>query len=167
MKIVVYLSLIFFASFQCYANQPVQQDIKTIINTFDQALQKKDKATFLSLFVDPNKTMIAVVSDQGLEKRKALIEEYNKTHEKQLEVTRTFSVTPTQMIDRNLSRKEHSHETFENISIVSDGYIANVYFDYAFYINDKKTNWGKETWQMILTMQGWKINSVIYSITSS
>jgi hypothetical protein len=36
-----------------------------------------------------------------------------------------------------------------------------VAFDYTFLANGKKTNWGREMWQLVRTEDGWKIFSVI------
>ena len=43
-------------------------------------------------------------------------------------------------------------------------YTSAVSFDYVFYEAGKKTNWGKEMWQLVRTERGWKIFSVIYTI---
>jgi hypothetical protein len=47
---------------------------------------------------------------------------------------------------------------------LENGYIATVMFDYSFWENGKKTNWGKENWAMIKTNGQWKITAVNFSI---
>ena len=55
-------------------------------------------------------------------------------------------------------------ETFDNVRIDSDGDVAQVWFDYSFNEAGYKANWGKESWHMVRTGDGWKINSVIWSM---
>lgn len=59
---------------------------------------------------------------------------------------------------------EEREETFSNLRIDTDGEIAPVSFDYTFLANGKKTNWGREMWQLVRTEDGWKIFSVVYTI---
>ncbi|ARD44894.1 hypothetical protein A3Q33_11615 [Colwellia sp. PAMC 21821] len=51
-------------------------------------------------------------------------------------------VTP-QFIDFIISKETPYKEEFHNIKIHSDNNIATVYFDYIFYDNNKKDNWGE------------------------
>jgi hypothetical protein len=41
-----------------------------------------------------------------------------------------------------------------------------LYFDYVFLIDNKVSNSGVETWQLIHTAEGWKINALTYSVTA-
>ena len=68
------------------------------------------------------------------------------------------------LIDNVVATPEPREETFSDIRIDTDGEIASVTFDYTFLANGKKTNWGREAWQLIRTEDGWKIFSVIYTI---
>ena len=44
-----------------------------------------------------------------------------------------------------------------------DGTIASVYFDFAFVIDGKPENQGRETWQLVKASDGWKIVAITYS----
>jgi hypothetical protein len=68
------------------------------------------------------------------------------------------------LIDGVVATSEPREETFSNVNVETDGEIASVSFDYAFLANGKRTNWGKEMWQLVRTEQGWKIFSVVYTI---
>jgi hypothetical protein len=150
----------------CFASQTEHEAIKLIINDFDQSIQAKDKSRFLNLFVDATSPMIAVFSEKSMKARRAMVDKINKEENKKLVATRTFVTSPTEMIDGIVSEEVSSREEFDNINIVSDGNIANIYFDYVYYKDNKKQNWGSESWQMVQTLSGWKISSVTYSITS-
>jgi hypothetical protein len=160
------MSLFLISAGNCFASQTEHAAIKLVINTFEQSIETKDKSRFLNLFVDPSLPMIAVVSKEGMKVRRALVAKINKEENKKLVATRSFTLTPIEAIDGSISRKTSSREEFNNIKIVSDGNIANVYFDYVYYIDNKKNNWGSESWQMVQTLTGWKISSVIYSVSS-
>ncbi len=55
-------------------------------------------------------------------------------------------------------------ERFYNVRITQDDNTAVVMFDFDFRINDKITNHGLETWQMMKNKDGdWKIASVFWS----
>jgi hypothetical protein len=74
------------------------------------------------------------------------------------------SINFVSLIDAAVAKPEPSEETFSNISVETDGEIAPVSFDYAFLASGKKTNWGKEMWQLVRTENGWKIFSVIFTV---
>ena len=57
-----------------------------------------------------------------------------------------------------------SREEFSNIRILTDRNIATVYFGYVYYNDNKKQNWGSESWQLVQTTKGWKIQAVSFSL---
>lgn len=67
-------------------------------------------------------------------------------------------------IDGIIETSARKEEKLWNVRIDSDGQVASVSFDYSFHSGDYKSNWGQEAWQPVHTGQGWKINSVIYSV---
>ena len=62
--------------------------------------------------------------------------------------------------------KERFEEKFSNLRINGDDTVASLYFDYVFLIDNKVSNSGVETWQLIHTAEGWKINALTYSVTA-
>ncbi len=165
MKFIVCMSLCLMNAGNCFANQTDHKAIRLVINAFEQSIQTKDKSRFLNLFLDTSSPMIGVVSEESMIARRAAVEKINKEDNKNFVATRTWTVIPSKMIDRIVSEKVSTREEFNNINIVSEGNIASVYFDYEYYKDDKKKHWGSESWQMVQTLKGWKISSVIYSIT--
>ncbi|MFT4928460.1 MAG: hypothetical protein ACI8WB_004579 [Phenylobacterium sp.] len=167
MKRIVCISLLLISVGSCFASETEHQEIKSVINAYDQSIQAKDKSRFLTIFADPSLPMIAVYSKEVMKWRRALVKKINKEKNKKLVATKTFTLTPTEGIDISVSEKLSTRKALSSIKIVSDGNIANVYFDYVYYIDDKKNNWGSESWQVMQTLTGWKISSVIYSIAGS
>ncbi|WP_086933900.1 hypothetical protein [Agarilytica rhodophyticola] len=133
-------------------------DIWNIIASFKQAIAGKDKEKFLSLFVEEEVSWIGVISDQT---RQQLIEK-NKKFEQQPKVIHS---TPENFIDDIVKNPASLRETFDNVEIVRDNDVASVVFDYVFYQNDTKRNWGQESWLLINTTKGWKIHAVNFSHT--
>ncbi len=166
MKPILYLSLLLVSINNCLANQTDHQTIESVVKAFGDSIQNKNRKRFLSLFTAPTQPMIAVVSEQGLQKRRALVEKYNKEHGENLVATRTFTITPAEIMDRSAASNVSEREEIDNLKIETDSNIANVYFDYVYYEDDKKHNWGSESWQLVHTINGWKISSVVYSVAS-
>lgn len=167
MKLIVLMAFFLMSASTCFANQIEHAKIQSVIDAFEQSIKSKNKNQFLSLFVDPNASMIAVVSEEGMVTRRAAVEKINREDNKNFVATRTWTSSPNKMINRITSSKVNEQESLDNIKILSDGNIATVYFDYVYYKDNKKQNWGKESWQMVQTLEGWKISSIIYSITFS
>jgi hypothetical protein len=165
MKLIVCISLFLISAGNCFASQTEHEAIKSVINSFEQSIQTRDKSRFLNLFVDASSPMIGVVSERSMITRRAAIAKINKEDNKNFVATRFWVTSPNEMIDRIVSDKVSSREDFDNINITSDGNIATVYFDYEYFKDNEKKHWGSESWQMVQTLKGWKISSVNYSIT--
>lgn len=73
------------------------------------------------------------------------------------------NMSPRQLIDLIAADKERSEEAISNVRIDSDGDVAQVWFDYSYLSGSYKENWGKESWQMVRTEEGWKIAAVVWS----
>jgi hypothetical protein len=139
------------------------QAINSIIKQFNQAIVNKDKESFLSMFYDGSVSWVGVFSEQTMKHR----DEYlAAAPEKEQFVNRKYTTgTPQEFIEGIINNPAASRESFENIKISTDGSVATVHFDYAFYRDDYKSNWGEEGWHLVKTKQGWLINSVIFSMT--
>lgn len=165
MKLIVLVSLLLLNTGNCFASQTEHTTIQSVIDAFEHSIKSKDKNQFLSLFVNPDASMVAVVSEEGMVARRAAVEKINREDNKNFVATRTWTSSPNKMINRITSSNVSERESFDNVKVLSDGNIASVYFDYVYYKDDKKQNWGKESWQMVKTLKGWKISSIVYSIT--
>ena len=151
----------------CFAkdNKEAHNEIRKVINAFEQAILHKDKDTFLGLFVDPDAPMYGVVSPQTMILRKAGVEEINKRDNTNFIATRYWSSSAKKLIALSSKNKGPVEERISNLRIHTDHNIASAYFDYELFKDNKKAHWGQETMQLIQTNQGWKIASVVYSIT--
>lgn len=61
------------------------------------------------------------------------------------------------------SSKVPVEERFYNVRVHSNGSVGMVYFDFDFLVDGKVTNRGSESWHLVLTDEGWKISSMVYS----
>ena len=140
--------------------EPQAVAIRQVVEAFRTSLIEKDKPKYMGLFFSDKPEDIGwqfVSEDRRLEhirvgKRDAI---------KARQIPGNNFVA---LIDAAVSTPEPREETFSNVVIDTDGDIASVSFDYAFLANGRKTNWGKEMWQLVRTEQGWKIFSVVYTI---
>lgn len=159
------LAAVISFSLPAFAATPVkpsgdQEEIKAVVETFRTAVVNKDKASFLKLFFNENASWIGVTSDKGLK----LLKE-KKKDASQPDPDKIFSQdNPTKFIDGLIANPRHFEEKFSNVRVDTDGNIGVVYFDYSFSVEGYKANWGKESWHLVHTADGWKISSVIWSM---
>lgn len=134
--------------------------IERVVETFRTSLAGKDKPTYMSLFFSdkPEEIGWQFVSE---DRRLAHIRQGKPDAIKARRIPANNFVS---LIDAAVATKEPREETFSNVEIRTDGDIASVAFDYTFLANGRKTNWGREMWQLVRTEQGWKIFSVVYTI---
>lgn len=130
-----------------------KQEIRKMLSTFMQCLVEKDSIKFYNLFHKDPVVWVGVTQE--------------KSHKAELKKDSTekdyFWATYKQFYHR-ISNVGANEEKFYNVNIIEDGYIASVIFDYSFWKNKKKQNWGKESWGLIKTNHQWKITSVIFSL---
>ncbi|MCG7565349.1 hypothetical protein MHM95_03480 [Pseudoalteromonas sp. CnMc7-15] len=147
------LLLVCFHSF-LYASESPKHSHKQIVKVVDDfmlAIKNKDEQSFTDLFYSNNVPWLGV----NPEKRKGNLPSNDGI----------IYATHLGFIGWIASSEENIEEKYWDLTIKSDGEIASVYFKYSFHIGDYKMNWGDETWDLIKTIDGWKIVSVIYSAT--
>jgi hypothetical protein len=128
--------------------------IKRVIDNFQTAIARKDKAGLNALFLPANNSWIAVPAE----------ETYRVVHAKHPKARRFMPGNYTEFVDFIAASPERMQEKFSNVKIETDGAVASVYFDFVFLANGRQQNHGSETWQLINTGNGWKINALVYSI---
>ncbi|NHZ93009.1 nuclear transport factor 2 family protein [Massilia sp. CCM 8733] len=134
--------------------------LEKVVDTFRVAIIKKDKPAFMGLLYSPTIPWIGVATDSSVkmanERRKA----------KSLPGIRKVSGTgsATEFIDHIVESEQAIEETVDNVRIDSNGDVAQIWFDYSYVRDGYKQNWGQEAWHMVRTDEGWKINSVIWSM---
>ena len=134
--------------------------IEHVLHSFSRALTEKNKALYMSLFFSDKADEIGwqYVSED------ARLTHIRKTKPDAVKARRIPGNNFINLIDESVGTVESREEKFFNVQIDTDGDIASVLFDYEFYAAGKKTNWGKEHWQLVRTEKGWKIFSVVYTI---
>lgn len=153
---IVFLLLIYLAINGIAQNTKVEsknlKELNNVLTTFMECLKNKDQEKFYSLFHEDPIVWIGIYkekSQQTRTKTDSSIKDYKTGNYK------TFFQSVL---------KGNVEEKFYNSVIEEDGYVASITFDYSFWANGKKGNWGKESWGLIKTGGKWKITSVIYSI---
>ena len=130
-----------------------KKQIENIVQSFVDCIEKKDTTMFLTLFYE------GPVQWMGTMKSASYASELKENPE-----AKDFFAGNQRLFIRSVSGKDNCAEKFYNIRIHEDGSIAMVVFDYSFWKNGKKENWGQESWGLIKTEGRWKITSVIFSI---
>lgn len=132
--------------------------IERIIETFRAAIANKDEEAFLRLFLKEDITWAGVTTDSSIERLYA-----NRPKPEMKRPFKFFTSSPRKFIASIVKDEEKIDETISNVRIDSDGDVGQVWFDYTFVRASYKENWGKESWQMVRTNDGWKIAGVIWS----
>ena len=132
--------------------------IERIIETFRAAIVNKDEEAFLRLFLKEDITWAGVTADSSIERLYA-----NRPKPEMKRPFKFFTSSPRKFIASIVKDSEKIDETISNVRIDSDGDVGQVWFDYSFVRSSYKENWGKESWQMVRTNDGWKIAGVVWS----
>ena len=135
-----------------------REKIGQVVETFRVAVIKKDKDSFMKLFYSEAIPWIGVTTDKTMARERA--EEPDMPPQKKL----SAGSNPRKFIEGIAKSQELVEEKFDNVRIDSDGDVAQVWFDYSFNRGGYKANWGKESWHLVRTEEGWKISSVIWSM---
>lgn len=141
-------------------HQPTTNDadaIHRVIETFRTAIIARDKPGFLALFHDGPLVWQSVLSD-------ATVVRAREKRPDSIKARVNPVSTPQSFIETIASDEKRNEEKFWNIQIHTDGDIAAVTFDYAYFYDNAETNHGKESWLLVRTEGGWKITSVVYSV---
>ena len=165
MKKILFIIGIFIFSNYTMANN--EAELKQVLKDFKSSIAEKDKEKFLDLFVDSSVSWIGVNSASMLDdlKRKASVAMANG--ERVRRPIKNIKSSPEKFIINLIDNVKKPKEEFKNVKIQSDGEVANIFFEYIFFENNEKLNWGHENWSLVKSEQGWKINSVIFSISRS
>lgn len=143
-----------------FAENPAQSRlaIEAVIKAFEKAIADKDKDAFMRLFLHEDITWVGVYTDASVARYRASLKDPAQPTPKA-----QSGGTPRRFIESIARAPEARTETFDIVRIDTDGEMAQVLFDYSFMIGDYRSNWGKESWQLVRTENGWKIAAVIWS----
>lgn len=154
-----FIYIILFLSFgihvACFSqsNASSHKEINILLSDFMKAIQNRDSVSMYSFFADVPVTWVGVwkpaTQKQRLQKDKTAL---------------GYKVSDFKTWFRAVSASGSKEEKFRNPVIVVDESIGSVTFDYSFWVNGKKGNWGKESWGLIKQNGAWKIASVLFSM---
>jgi hypothetical protein len=129
------------------------KEIGTLVKTFQASISAKDGDRLEALFLPQGSNWWSVLDDATYATVKLKRPDASRTVPGDLHKFATFIKTTTHV----------PREDFNNVRIQTDGMVGTVYFDYAFFLDNKQTNHGVETWQLVRTDAGWKISALLYS----
>ena len=133
--------------------------IERVIETFRTAIVNKDEEAFLKLFLKEDIAWTGILTDASIERLYA-----NRPQPQMKRPFKLFTSSPRKFFSSNIAgTKGKVDETISNVRIDSDGDVGHVWFDYTFVNGSYKEQWGKESWQMVRTADGWKIAGVVWS----
>ena len=134
--------------------------IREVLETFRVSIINKDKDAFVALFFSdkPEHVTWQFVDDDV---RVARFKEFASEPSKALRVPEWNYLAFIN--DLTKADAEPSEEVIRNVVIDTDGDVASVNFDYAFLVDGKEMNRGREMMHLVRTEGGWKIISVIFS----
>jgi ketosteroid isomerase-like protein len=127
--------------------------IEQVMKQFHDAVVAHDGAALSGLFLPDANIWLNVLTDAAYDRAQAKAANTSKVRASSYRDFAKFVSTTPKALD-----PEHS-----NIVIHTDGTIAAVYFDFVFKIEGKDENRGSETWQLVKTIEGWRIAAISYS----
>lgn len=128
-------------------------DIQHVMDVFHHAVATHDGKSISALFLDHGSTWVTVLSDNGFAAMKAKNASVQKIKVSDYQAFSSF-------VSNTKSALDPRHT---DIHIMSDGAVASVYFHFDFVIDGKVENRGDETWQLVKTVDGWRIVAITYS----
>lgn len=127
--------------------------IKQVMAQYHEAVVTHNGDALSSLFLPDANIWLNVLTDSTYSREKAKTPTAQKVRVGNYRDFVKLVSTTTKSLD-----PEHS-----DVVINTDGTIAAVYFDFVFKADGKVTNTGSETWQLVKTVEGWRIASMCYS----
>jgi hypothetical protein len=146
-------SLLTFWGFSQAKESADKKEIRQILTTFMDCLVKKDSTRFYALFNEEPVVWVGIFREKT---KRAML--------KSDSTMPTYFISTYKEFFRGLAPGAAYEEKFYNVDIIEDGSIAAVNFDYSFWENNKKTNWGKESWGLVKINNKWKITNVLFSM---
>lgn len=128
-------------------------DIQRVMDTFHHAVATHDGDGVSKLFLDHGSTWVTVLSDKAFTAARVKNASAQKVRVSSYGDFSTFVSSTKSDLD-----PRHT-----DVRIMSDGAVASVYFHFDFVIDGKVENRGDETWQLVKTVDGWRIVAITYS----
>lgn len=134
------------------ANQ--DEKIQKVIEAFQDAILQKDSTLFRTLFFHDAVPFVGMMSETTEWSIKKDYQDFQGL----------ATSTSEQFISEICASPKQHREDFFDVQVQTDGVIANVTFDYAFYSGESMMQWGSEKWNLVFVEGEWLITDVIFSI---
>ena len=128
--------------------------IRQVVQQFQTAIVARDGKTLGSLFVPEGGAWLSALDERT----------YAAVKARNPAAPRMMPSTWQKFADFVQHAAKPVEERFHDVRIDTNGTVASVWFDFDFLVDGKVTNQGSETWQLVRTDDGWKINAMLYSI---
>lgn len=127
--------------------------VAEVMKQYHAAILAHDGTALSGLFLPDANLWLNVLTDSAYDRAKTKTAATQRVRVGNYRDFANFVSTTSKSLD-----PEHS-----NIVIHTDGTIAAVYFDFVFNSEGKANNAGSETWQLVKTVDGWRIAAICYS----
>lgn len=149
-SLVIWLIVMTASHFSYAAGKSLEKTLlEQIVAEFQLAIVNKDEEKFLNLFYDHTVVFMGINPDKVRGIKPSNNGLMYSTH--------------LGFIGWIVNSPKAMEEKVWDVNIQTDGHLASIYFKYALYIDSKEENYGDETWNLVKTVEGWKIVSVVYS----
>lgn len=128
-------------------------DIQGVMEAYHHAVATHDGESVSKLFLGQSSTLVNVLSDKTFAAARA---KNTSTQKVRVKSYRDFAAFVS-------STKSDLDPRHTDVRITSDGTVASVYFHFEFVMDGKVENRGDETWQLVKTVDGWRIVTITYS----
>lgn len=132
-----------------------RKELEKVVEDFRSSIIERDSAKFYGLFHEAPVVWIGVDKERS--------HQHFLSKDKNLK-NNFFKDSPKGFFRGILSEQAEEEEKFYNVKIEGDERIAAITFDYSYWRNKKKQNWGKESWALIRANGHWKITAVLFSV---
>ena len=128
--------------------------IRQVVQRFQSAIVARDGKTLGSLFVQDGGSWVSVLDDA----------EYAAAKARNPAAKKLMASTWQKFADFVQHGAKPVEERVCDVRFDTNGTVASVWFDFDFLVDGKVTNRGSETWQLVRTGDGWKIQAMLYSV---
>jgi ketosteroid isomerase-like protein len=148
------LAVILAASLAAPARAADTDAIRQVVQQFQSAIVARDGKTLGALFVQDGGSWLSILDDAA----------YAEARARNPAAKKRMASTWQKFADFVQHSAKPIEERFYDVRIDTNGTVASVWFDFDFLVDGKVTNRGSETWQLVRTDDGWKIQAMLYSI---
>ena len=134
--------------------QSSNAELSRVVKSFEASINDLDVEQFKSLFFSKSVPFVGIMSEETESSMKAEIPGFEGV----------AVSNHIKFINGIIDAEKPQTEKIYNVKKHSDGIIASVAFDYAFFNGDNLKQWGHEKWNLVKDRGEWLITDVVYSI---